>query len=263
VQPISTDRLIGYNDLDEASAGWVGEVSSRPETGTGDVPGRYEIPAHELYANPRASQNLLDDAVVDIEAWLAKKVAGKLARVEAAAFVSGNGVAKPRGFTTYAHASAPTKANWQRIEYTKTGVNGAFAASAPADIFITAIGLMKEPLLGGSVFGMNRATKAGVRKLKDGQGNYLVLPDFREGFRETLLGYPIVGMEDMATYTTTAADAIVFGNFAEAYTIADRQGIRVLRDPFTAKPFVQFYTTARVGGDVVNFEALKLIRFGA
>lgn len=263
IQPIGTDRLTGYNDLDEdtSGSGWVGETGARDETTTPEG-GKWEIPVHEQYANPRASQSLLDDAVIDIGAWLEGKVAARLARREATAFVSGNGVAKPRGFLDYAHASAPTKANWQRAEYTKTGANGAFASTAPADVFITAMGLLKELYLLGAIWAMNRTVKATARKLKDGQGNYLLLPDFRDGFRETLMGLPVAGFEDMPALATNS-DSIALANFREGYQIVDRQGIRVLRDPYTAKPYVQFYTTRRVGGDVVNFEAIKLIRFAA
>lgn len=264
IQPIGTDRLVGFNDLDEddAAAGWTGESSPRVETGTPDF-GRWEIPAHEQFANPRASQNLLDDAVIDIEGWLAKKVAGRLARREATAFVAGNGVAKPRGFTTYAHASAPTADNWQRVEFVKTGANGGFvAAPNGGDVFIDTIATLKEGYLPGAIWAMSRLTKAAVRKLKDSNGHYLLLPDFRDGFQERLLGLEVAGFEDMPAIATGSL-SIALANFGEGYTIVDRQGIRVLRDPYTNKPFVHFYTTRRVGGDVTNFEAIKLIKFTA
>lgn len=265
VQAIGTDRLIGFNDLgeDSSAAGWVGENASRPETDTPEI-GKWEIPVHEQYANPKASKSVLDDASVDIGAWLEGKVAARLARREATAFVSGNGVSKPRGFLDYASASAPgsTPTTWKRVEYTKTGVNGGFHATLPGDVFITAIGLLKTPYLQGAIWAMNRTTKAAARKIKDGQGNYLMLPDFREGFKEVLLGMPVAGFEDMPAIAT-GSDSIALANFKEGYQIVDRQGIQVLRDPYTAKPFVHFYTTRRVGGDVVNFEAIKLIRFAA
>lgn len=263
VQTTSKDRLVGFNDLDEddSGSGWTGETGSRTETNTPEV-GRWEIPVHEQYANPRASQSSLEDSDWDLEGWLMRKVGARLARREATAGVSGDGVAKMRGFTTYANASAPTKANWQRIEYVKTGANGAFAAAPNGgDVFLDCIGLLKEAYLTPEcIWAMKRTVKAAARKLKDSQGSYLLTQDFRDGFREMILGYQVVGFEDMAALAT-GSDSIAFGNFREGYQIADRRGLTLLRDPYTAKPYVQFYTTRRVGGDVVNFEAIKLIRF--
>jgi len=262
VQGTSKDRLIGFTDLDEddSGSGWVGETASRSETGTPEV-GRWEIPVHEQYANPRASQSALEDSDWDLEAWLVRKVAGRLARREATAFVTGDGSFKPRGFTTYSSASAPTMANWQRVEYSGTGSSGAFAAAPNGgDVFLTCLGTMKEVYLPGAIWAMNRTTKAAARKIKDSDGTYVLHPDFRDGFRETILGIPVVGFEDMAAIGASSL-SIALANFREGYTIADRRGITLLRDPFTAKPYVQFYTTRRVGGDVTNFEAIKLIRF--
>jgi HK97 family phage major capsid protein len=265
IQTTGKDRLVGFNDLDEddSGSGWTGETSSRTETNTPEV-GRWEIPVHEQYANPRASQSSLEDSDWDLEGWLIRKVAARLTRREALATVSGDGVAKIRGFTTYANANAPTKANWQRIEYVKTGVNGAFAAAPNGgDVFIDCLGLVKEGYLTPDcIWAMKRTVKAAARKLKDNDGTYILTQDFRDGFREMILGYPIVGFEDMAALAT-GSDSIAFGNFREGYQLVDRRGLTLLRDPYTAKPYVQFYTTRRVGGDVVNFEAIKLIRFAA
>nr|WP_297388245.1 phage major capsid protein [uncultured Roseateles sp.] len=260
VQTISTDKLEGTYDLDEAEAGWVSERGTRNETGTPQI-NRWEIPVHEMYAEPRATQKLLDDSSVNIEQWLAGKVASKFSRQENTAFVTGNGVGKPRGFLTYP-AGTPTADAIRVIQQINTGASGTFAASNPADFFMDVIGALKEVYLSGARWAMNRSTKAAVRKLKDADGAYLFAMDFSQGVRETVLGYAVTGMEDMPAI---AADSlsIAFGNFAEAYQIVDRMGVRVLRDPFTAKPWVKFYTTKRVGGDVVNFEALKLVKFAA
>ena len=261
VQPIGSDRLEGFNDLDEAGGGWVGETSARPETTTPEM-GKWEIPVHEQYAEPRTTQKLLDDANVDVEGWLAKKVSSKLARLEATAFVSGDGVSKPTGFLTFPNASAPTKANWKRVEFVTSGANGAFAASNPGDKLIDMIAVLKQPYRNGARWVTGRLVVAAIRKLKDGQGNYLWLPSFQDGMSGSLLGFPITEAEDMPALATNSY-SLAFGNFAEAYQIVDRIGIRVLRDPYTTKPYIKFYTTARVGGDMVNYEALKLMKFAA
>lgn len=260
VQIISTDALEGDRDLDEANTGWVGETEARPETATPEI-GEYRIPMHEQYANPKATQKLLDDSSVNIETWLAGKVSDKLSRTENTAFVSGDGVKKPRGFLTYPHG-VPTASAFNVIEQTPSGAAGAFDATDPGDALIDMQMTLKSEYMNNAAWGMRRTTFAEVRKLKDGQGNYLWERSFQEsGIGITLLGHPVVFMEDMPAI---AADSlsIVFGNFAQGYQIIDHAvGLRVLRDPFTDKPFVRFYTTKRVGGDVVNFEAIKLMKF--
>lgn len=255
VQVISTDALEGTLDLDEADFGWVGETESRPETDTPQV-GTWRIPVHEQYAEPRATQKLLDDAMIDVEAWLSGKVSNRFARGEAAAFVSGDGVERPRGFLTYT-AGTPSATTWDRIQQVNIGATASTIDDASADKFIDLVFSLKAAYRAGAVFGMTRLTEAEVRKIKDGQGNYLWQPDFTQRTSATLLGFPVVEMADMPEI---AADAlsVVFGNFREGYQIVDRQGIRVLRDPFTTKGRVKFYSTRRVGGGVVNFEALKI-----
>lgn len=259
VQGISTDALEGDYDLDEAGSGWVSERGTRAETTTPQV-GQWRIPAHEMYAEPRVTQKILDDAAVDPEAWLAGKVAAKFGRDEAVAFVTGDGVGKPRGFLTYP-TGIPSKAAWKVIEQTGTGVSGNFAATNPGDTFLTLMGTMKEQYLSGAViWAMNRTVRAAVRKFKDANGVYLLALDFSKGLQTTLFGIPVVGFEDMPAIAAGSL-SIALANFSEAYQVVDRIGIRVLRDPFTAKPFVKFYTTRRVGGDVINHEAIKLMVF--
>jgi HK97 family phage major capsid protein len=262
VVTISTDALEGLNDLDEAEASWVGERSSRVETATPEL-GRYRIQVHEQYAEPRITQKLLDDAMMNVEGWLADKVADKFARSENAAFVNGDGALKPRGFLTYP-AGTPSATSWNVIERVDSGANGAFvAAPNQADALMDLTFALKAAYRQGAVFMMNRSTLAAVRKLKTSDGDLLWTPTIQDsGIGLNLLGYPVVEAEDMPDLATDSL-SIAFGNFGVGYQIVDRAGIRVLRDPFTSKPFVKFYTTKRVGGDVVNFEAIKLMAFSS
>ena len=256
VQVISTDALEGLFDLNEASSGWVGETDTRSETNTPQL-GKWRIPTHELYAKPTATQKLLDDAEINMEAWLASKVAEKFARDEATAFVTGSGINRPRGFLTYASGTTLPGT----IERFDTGVNGAFAAAPNGgDVLINALYGLKAQYRANATWFMNRATTTLVRKLKDQDGTYLWSPGIAAGQPATLLGYPVAAFEDMPSPATDSL-SIAVGDMREAYQIVDRIGIRTLRDPFSSKPYVEFYTTKRVGGDVVNFEAIKLIEF--
>lgn len=258
VQVISTDALEGLFDLNEASSGWVGETDSRAETNTPQL-GKWRIPAHELYAKPKATQKLLDDASINMEAWLAAKVSEKFARDEANAFVVGNGVNKPRGFLTYtAGTTLPGT-----IEQFPTGASGALAAAPDGgDALINALYGLKQQYRANATWFMNRATTKLVRKAKDQDGAYIWSPGIQAGQPATLLGYPVAAFEDMPDPGASSL-SIAVGDMREAYQIVDRIGIRTLRDPYSAKPYVEFYTTKRVGGDVVNFEAIKIIRLGA
>ncbi len=260
VVTIGTDALEGIHDLNEATSGWVSETEQRTETATPKI-GEYRIPVHEQYAEPRATQKLLDDAVFNIEEWLAGKIAERMARMENEAFVNGNGVRKPRGFLTYA-AGTPTAGAFNTIEQIASGANGGFADEDAGDALINLVFSLKSGYRENASFMMKRATLADVRKLKDASGNYLWQPDFQLKQGGTLLGFDVVEAEDMPDIANGSL-AIAFGDFKAGYQIVDRQGIRVLRDSFTAKPYVKFYTTKRVGGDVVNFEAIKLMRFSA
>jgi HK97 family phage major capsid protein len=255
---IGSDALEGINDLNEATSGWVGETEARTET-TAPKTGEYRIPVHEQYAEPRATQKLLDDALFNVEEWLSGKIAERLSRMENTAFVNGNGVRQPRGFMTYA-AGTPTASAFSVIEQIPTGASGAFAATNPGDALISLVYSLKSAYRDKAVFMMKRATLAEVRKLKDGSDNYLWQPDFQVKQGGTLLGFDVVEAEDMPAIGASSL-SIAFGDFNAGYQIVDRQGIRILRDSFTAKPYVKFYTTKRVGGDVVNFEAIKLLKF--
>lgn len=261
-QTISTDTLEGLNDLDEAAAGgWVGEATTRSETNTPQI-GRWAIPVHEQYASPKATQKIIDDAAVDIEAWLAGKVADKLVRYENAAFVTGNGVSKPRGFTDYTTAAtADASRSWGQLEHIATGVNGDFPASNPADKLFDLVGAFKDAYLANARWVTRREVITKIRKFKESTTNgYLWQPGLQQGQPDQILGYPVTKAADMPTLATGSL-SLSFGDFRAGYQIVDRIGIRVLRDPYTAKPYVIFYTTKRVGGGVLDFEAIKFLKF--
>jgi HK97 family phage major capsid protein len=263
VSPIGTDTFEGYYDLDEASSGWVGETDTRSETNTPRLDGKYSYPIFEQYANPKASQKMLDDSETDVETWLAKKVAQKMAKTENSAFVNGDGLTKPKGFLTYT-AGTPARtsvANYRKIRQLTTGVSAGFAATKPGDKLIDLIQSLPSELRKGGAFVMNQLTAAEVRKLVDGQGNYLFIPDFSKNPNGSILNYAIEELNDMPDISA-ASLSIAFANMKEAYEIKDHTvGTRVLRDPYTGKPYVSFYTTKRVGGDVVNFQAITLLKF--
>ena len=221
VMTIGTDALEGIYDLDEADAGWVGETEARTETGTPKV-AAWRIPVHEMYAEPRITQKLLDDSMVNVEAWLADKVSSKFARQENAAFVNGDGIGKPRGFLTYADGTTLPGT----IEQNATGVSGGFATGgAGADILMDAIYGIKQGYRSGSRWFMPRTATAEVRKLKDADGTYLWQPGISAGQPATLLGYSVIEFEDMPDI---AADSlsIAFGDMNEAYQIVDRVGVQ-------------------------------------
>lgn len=262
-QTISTDRLEGFNDLQEGQAGWVGETQARPATGTPQV-GKWEIPVHELYAMPEATAKLLEDAQLNVGAWLAQKVADKMARMENSAFVLGDGVGKPRGILSYDTDTASDKTRaWGKLQVVLTGTNGGFgAAPAGSDILVDFVHSLKTAYRNNARWAMNRATVAQVRKLKDTEGNYLWLPSMTANQPSTLLGYGLSEWEDMPDVAAGSL-SIAFGDFREGYLIVDRAGIRVIRDELTNKPFIRFYTVKRVGGGVINFDAIKLLKFAA
>lgn len=245
-----------------ASYGWVGERGSRSETNTPTL-SQLEFVAMELYANPAATQNLLDDSVVDIAAWLADEVSIVFAEQEGAAFVSGDGVMKPRGFTDYTKVANASYA-WGKIGYIASGVAAALtdASNNGIDALISTAYALKQGYRQNARWVMNRATQGAIRKLKDSNGQYLWQQPVQLGQPASLLGYPITDDDNMADIGA-GAYPIAFGDFQRGYLIVDRQGIRVLRDPFTNKPYVHFYTTKRVGGGVQNFEAIKLLKIAA
>ena len=243
-------------------SGWVAETDSRAETAT---PTFREIvpPSGELYANPAASQAMLDDAQFDVETWLANEIAVEFARAEGAAFVSGSGVNRPKGFLTYPVTSEGDAVRaFGSVQYVASGAAGGFAATAPQDRLVDLVQSLRAPYRQGAVFVMNAATLAVIRKFKTADGAFLWQPGLVEGQPDRLLGYPVIESEDMPDMATNSL-SIAFGNFAAGYLIAERGETAILRDPFTRKPFVHFYATKRIGGAVCNSEAIKLMRFSA
>ncbi|MFZ5610184.1 MAG: phage major capsid protein [Pseudomonadota bacterium] len=243
-----------------AASGWVGESAARPETGT---PQFAEVtpPLGEIYANPAATQGMLDDAFFDVEAWLADELAIEFGAKEGAAFVAGDGIDKPRGFLSYATAASDDASRpFGTLQHVATGVSGDFPASNPADKLVDLVHALRPVYRQGARFVMNTNTLARIRKFKDADGNYLWRPGLGEAAAATLLGYPVVEAEDMPDIGADGLP-IAFGNFTRGYLITDRMGTRVLRDPFSNKPFIHFYATRRTGGGVMNSEAIKLLKF--
>ncbi len=247
-------------NLGGANSGWVSEAGSRPQTNTPTL-SELSFPAHEMYAMPAATQTILDDANISMEEWLAGEVRIEFARAEGAAFVVGDGVGKPRGFMAYDKVADASYA-WGKTGYIATGGAGFSADPDAVDDFIDVVYALKGEYRVNARWAMNRATMSSVRKFRDGDDNYIWQPSIQVGQPAALLGYPIAEMESMAA-VGDGNYPVAFADFRSAYLIVDRVGVRILRDPFTAKPYVLFYTTKRVGGGIQNFEAIKLLRTSA
>ncbi|MEP5089340.1 MAG: phage major capsid protein, partial [Paracoccaceae bacterium] len=252
VEATSYDVLIDHSDV---SSGWASETSAMTESSTPQID-RITIPLHELSALPKASQRLLDDSAFDIEGWLAGRIADKFARAEAAAFINGDGIDKPKGFLTHPTIDNATW-SWGELGYVPTGIDGGFGAPDSLIDLVYALGAQYRA---NASFVMNSKTAGLVRKLKDNDGRFLWSDGLAAGEPARLLGYPVLIAEDMPDVATDAM-AIAFGDFNAGYTVAERPDLRVLRDPFSAKPHVLFYATKRVGGDVSDFAAVKLLKF--
>ncbi len=242
-----------------AATGWVGETAARPETASATL-AELQFPTMELYAMPAATQALLDDSVVNLDQWIAQEVQAVFAEQESLAFVTGNGTNKPRGFTDYPKV-VDASWSWGNLGYIATGVAGAFAASNPADKLIDLIYAVKAGHRQNATWVMNRKTQGVIRKFKDGQGNYIWQPAASADGKASLMNFPITESEHMPDIATDAY-GLALGDFKQGYLIVDRVGVRILRDPYSSKPYVLFYTTKRVGGGVQNFEAIKLMKFG-
>lgn len=249
-------------DRGGTESGWVGEQTLRPETDAPET-GIITIPLNEIYANPKATQNLLDD-VHDVDAWLVDSIAEEFSVQEGDGFVNGSTPKRPRGFTTYDKSSDPdsSRASFTH-QYIPTGTSGSFDSANPADVFFTVERYTKKPFRKNAVWVMNSATHAAVKKIKDGEGRYLLATDFANGVVDRILGKEVVIMEDMADIGANAYP-IAYGDFRRGYVIRDHvKGSAILRDPFTNKPHVHFYTTKRTGGGCVRWDTIKFIKFGA
>ena len=236
----------------------VGEAAARPQTNSPTL-AELSFPAMELYAMPAATQTLLDDAIVNIDQWIAEEVESAFAEQEGAAFVSGDGIDKPKGFLAYPMV-AEASWNWGSIGVLNTGVAGAFATANPSDILVDLVYALKAGYRQNASFVMNRKTQGAVRKFKDSTGQYLWQPPASIGAPATLMGFPLVEAETMPDMANNAI-ALAFGDFRRGYLVVDRAGVRILRDPYSAKPYVLFYTTKRVGGGVQDFAAIKGLKF--
>jgi HK97 family phage major capsid protein len=263
VQNTSRGELTGIADTADISFWWAGEAEPDQDA-TNIAVGDYQIQVEEMRTQPKASVRFLSDAAVDVEGWLAAKIADRLARGENDGFINGSGSGRPRGLVTYTTAAtADGSRTWGQMQHVVTGANGGFvaAASGPADCLIDLVAALKPAYLANATWLARRATFAAIRKLKATDGQYLWQPSIQVGVPATLMGYPVREAEDMPAHTGAGALGVAFGDFREAYTIVDREGISVLRDPYTSKGYVKFFTRKRVGGGVVNFDAVKFLRF--
>ncbi len=253
VTQLSSDVFEIIEDSDEAGADWASSESAAVSDSDTPQIGKLSITAYELVAQPKATQKLIDDSSIDIESWLTEKLVEVFSRKENTAFVSGNGSGKPKGILAY---TAGTGAG--QIEQ----ISSLSAGAVTSDSLIKLYYALKDEYA-NNAFMMNRATVQAVRLLKEATTNqYLWQPGLTAGTPDTLLGVPVVKASDMPVPATNSLSVAV-ADFKRAYQIVDRTGIRILRDPYTEKPFVKFYTTKRVGGGVVNFEAIKLLKLAA
>ncbi len=255
VEATSYDVLVDHTEM---GSGWSSETSTLTETGTPQID-RISIALHELSAMPKASQRLLDDSAFDIETWLAGRIADKFARAEAAAFVGGDGVDKPKGFLTHSKVAQDVW-TWGSLGYVVTGNDGDFASTNASDAIVDLVYSLDAEYRANATFVMNSKTAGAVRKMKDADGRFLWSDGLAAGEPARLMGYPVLVAEDMPDIGS-GSYALAFGDFRNGYTVAERPDLRVLRDPFSAKPHVLFYASKRVGGDVSDFAAIKLLKF--
>lgn len=264
VQQISTSDFHKLMNLRGTASGWVGETAARSATGT---PTLVDIapPMGELYANPQATQQMLDDVFFNAEQWLAGEVATEFARAEGAAFIVGTGVNQPKGFLAGATAAtADATRAFGTIEHVGTGASGAWktlsATVNPVDDLYALVSKLKAAYRAGAGFVTNKALLFEIMAMKDYQGRYVFSPTSAPGLADTILGYPVTEAEDMPAKAANSL-SLAFGNFKLGYLIVDRIGTRVIRDPFSNKPYIGFYTTKRVGGALTNSEAIKVLKF--
>lgn len=255
VESGSFDVVIDRTDL---GSGWATELAAFAETATPTIE-RISIKLHELAAMPKVSQRLLDDAAFDVEGWLAERIANRFARAEAGAFLNGDGIDKPKGVLDYPKVANGSWA-WGALGYIPTGAAGDFAATNASDAIVDLVYALGAEYRANGTFLMNSKTAGAVRKMKDADGRFMWSDGLALGEPSRLMGYPVLVAEDMPDIGANAY-AIAFGDFHAGYTIAERPDLRILRDPFSTKPNVLFYATKRVGGDVTDFNAIKLLKF--
>lgn len=254
IDATSYDVIVDNSDVGSA---WQAEASAVAENTTPNI-NRISIKLNDLSAMPKASQRLLDDAAFDVEAWLSQKIATRFIRAEASAFVNGTGTDQPKGImlpTKVANASW----SWGNLGYIPTGAAADFATTNPIDCIVTLIYSLPADYRANATFIMNSKTAGAVRKIKDSTGRFMWMDGLQAGQPSTLMGYRVVILEDMPDIAANTYP-IAFGDFNAGYTIAERPDLRILRDPFSAKPNVLFYASKRVGGDVTDFAAIKLLK---
>ena len=254
VEATSFDVLI---DRSEVGSGWATEVAATTETATPAIE-RISIKLHELAAMPKASQRLLDDSAFDVEGWLAGKIATRFIRAEAAAFINGDGVDKPKGILLPGKV-ANASWTWGNLGYIATGAAADFAAANAVDCIISLVYALGAEYRANATFIMNSKTAGAVRKMKDADGRFMWSDGLAASEPARLMGYAVQICEEMPDIAANAF-AMAFGDFTAGYTIAERPDLRILRDPFSAKPNVLFYASKRVGGDVTDFAAIKLLK---
>jgi HK97 family phage major capsid protein len=250
VETISTDSLDLIDDHTSLAAGWTAEAVDIVNDTATPMLAKRNIQTFELYAQPKATQKLVDDAAIDVESWLSGKIADIFSRMQNTSFVSGNGVGQPRGILTYAAGTS-----WGTIQQIGTGSSGVITADSLIALFYG----LKDAYMRRASFLMNRSVVQSLRLLKQTTNQYIWQPGLNAGAPDTLMGVPVYMAADMPV-AAAGSLSVAVGDFKSAYQIVDRQGIRILRDPFTEKPFVKFYATTRVGGDVINTDAIKLLK---
>lgn len=260
---ISSDSLDVVVERNAPSVGWVTEIGERTETDPSQLEKR-KISVHELYAKIRLSQRLVDDAQVPIEEWLMGRIAAQMAAIENKGFIQGDGVNQPKGFLKYVGNHVQ---QWGKLQTFATLQNGGFMDDTSAlEVLFNVIDSLKSEYLHNACWVMSRSAQSKLRQIKDPATGH-VLWHTGTGLAgeaaNTLLGYPVIISDDMpALDPSNPSISVAFGNFEQGYQIVDRQELSILRDPYSAKPYVEFYATRRVGGDVVDFDAIKLIQFG-
>jgi HK97 family phage major capsid protein len=250
IAEISTDQLELLKEKGKAQVGWALETDERAETGTPEFEKQF-IPTHEIYAKPKISQKLLDDSAINLDEWIENKICAAMAVQENEAFLKGNGIGKPTGILNYLEHG---------LEAFKTGIKGEIR---DPDILLKAVYSLSSDLLSGSCWIMSRSALAAIRMLKDAQtGRYLLQPTMEGGFGNILFGFPVYINDALDIVEPGAfSTPILFGNFKKGYRVVDRRDMTILRDPYSSKPFVEFYALKRVGGDVINKNAIKAIQF--
>jgi HK97 family phage major capsid protein len=270
VRQVATELRMGsdaaefIDNTGRPSVGWVGETQARTATDTPNI-GKHRFESKEIYANPGVTQKLLDDSAIDIESFLSDGIGLEFAEEEDAKFIAGDGILVPRGFTTYTTSTATDAAGTRAfgtIQHIATGVSGDWPATDAAiyDKLVDLVHSLRPRYRQRAEWMMGTAAVAKLRKLKDGQGNPLWQTSLIAGQPDRLMGYPVREAEQMPTIAANAL-SVAFADWKRAYWILDRTGVRVLRDPYTNKPYVHFYTTKRLAGGVADSCAIKLLKF--